>query len=89
MAHNNQTWGEERIANELRLKLGVSPRTVGKYVKRGRPNGGNKDQRWTSFLRNQAKLMVACEFLRVSLGGLPVSVRLRGDGDRITTDTAL
>ena len=64
MAHDNPTWGEERIANELRLKLGirVSPRTVGKYVKRGRPNGGNKDQRWTSFLRNQAKVIVACDF---------------------------
>jgi putative transposase len=30
MARENSTWGEERIANELRLKLGlrVSPRTV-------------------------------------------------------------
>ena len=33
MAHENPTRGEERIANELRLKLGlaVSPRTVGRY----------------------------------------------------------
>jgi putative transposase len=64
MAHDNPTWGEERIANELRLKLGirVSPRTVGKYFKRGRPNGENKDQRWTSFVRNQAKVIVACDF---------------------------
>jgi hypothetical protein len=64
MAHDNPTWGEERIANELRLKLGirVSPRTVGKYFKRERPNGGNKDQRWTSFVRNQAKVIVACDF---------------------------
>jgi hypothetical protein len=30
MAHENLTWGQRRIANELRLKLGlrVSPRTV-------------------------------------------------------------
>ena len=34
MALNNLTWGEERIANELLLKLGirVSPRTVRKYM---------------------------------------------------------
>ena len=34
MAAENATWGEERIANELNLKLGirVSPRTAGKYM---------------------------------------------------------
>src|SRR5271166_2253016 len=34
MAHENQTWGEERIAAELLLKLGVrvSPRTVRRYM---------------------------------------------------------
>lgn len=33
MARANPTWGEERIADELRLKLGptVSPRTVGRH----------------------------------------------------------
>jgi len=37
MANENPSWGEERIANELLLKLGiqVSPRTVNKYR---RPN---------------------------------------------------
>ena len=36
MAAENPTWGEERIANELNLKLTiqVSPRTVGKYLLR-------------------------------------------------------
>ena len=65
MACDNPTWGEERIANELKVKLAirVSPRTVGKYPKgRGRPNRGNKDQRWTSFVRNQANVIVACDF---------------------------
>jgi putative transposase len=35
MAAENSSWGEERIANELKEKLGirVSPRTVGKYHK--------------------------------------------------------
>ena len=34
MAAGNPTWGEERIANELKLKLGIrgSPRTVQKYL---------------------------------------------------------
>ena len=35
MAAENPTWGQEHIANELKLKLGirVSPRTVGKYLR--------------------------------------------------------
>jgi hypothetical protein len=35
MAAQNPTWGEEHIANELKLKLGirVSPRTVQKYLR--------------------------------------------------------
>jgi hypothetical protein len=39
MAVRNVTWGEEWIANELKLKFGirVSPRTVGKYVRAGGP----------------------------------------------------
>jgi len=34
MARDNPPWGEERIANELLLKLGIqiSPRTVRKYM---------------------------------------------------------
>ncbi len=64
MAHENPTWGEERIADELKLKLGirVSPRTVRKYINRERPAGGSNDQGWTAFVRNQAKAIVACDF---------------------------
>jgi hypothetical protein len=42
MAPANLTWGEERIADELCLKLGliVSPRTVGRYIRRLRPSRG-------------------------------------------------
>jgi transposase InsO family protein len=63
MAHDNPTWGEERIAHELSLKLGirVSPRTVGKYVERGEPRG-RSGQRWTNFVRNHAQAIVACDF---------------------------
>jgi hypothetical protein len=43
MARENVLWGEERIANELLLKLGIriSPRTVRKYLPKrppGRPS---------------------------------------------------
>ena len=64
MAHENPTWGEERIADELKLKLGirVSPRTVRKYLNRERPGGGGSDQRWNAFVRNQAKAIVASDF---------------------------
>jgi putative transposase len=65
MADENPSWGEERIANELRLKLGiqVSPRTVSKYLRRhprGRPRG---DLRWSTFLRLHAQGIIACDFL--------------------------
>ena len=67
MARDNPVWGEERIANELLLKLGIqiSPRTVRKYMPkrpRGQPRG---DQRWSTFVANHAKAIVACDFLTV------------------------
>jgi transposase InsO family protein len=57
IARENPLWGQERIANELWLKLGlrVSPRTVRKYLPRG-------DQRWSTFLKNHAQAIVACDF---------------------------
>jgi transposase InsO family protein len=65
MANENITWGEERIANELLLKLGIalSPRTVRKYMPK-RPNhqGPRGDQRWSTFLKNHASAIVACDF---------------------------
>jgi transposase InsO family protein len=64
MALENPLWGQERIANELLVKLGlhVSPRTVRKYLPKppaGQPRG---DQRWATFLRNHAQAIVACDF---------------------------
>jgi putative transposase len=57
MADQNPSWGQERIANELLVKLDiqVSPRTVSKYLPRrprGRPRG---DLRWSTFLRLHAQ----------------------------------
>jgi hypothetical protein len=52
MAAENLTWGEERIANELRLKLAirVSPRAIQKYLADGGCPGHKPDpsQRWLS-----------------------------------------
>jgi putative transposase len=64
MAGDNPTWGEERIADELSVKLGiqVSPRTVRKYLDGTGPSGGARDQRWATFVRNHAKAIVACDF---------------------------
>src|SRR5882672_4064336 len=64
MATENPLWGEERIANELLLKLGIriSPRTVRKYLPkrpRGQPRG---DLRWSMFLKNHATAILACDF---------------------------
>ena len=63
MARENPTWGEERIANELILKLGitVSPRTVRKYLRTNQPRG-TSGKRWSTFVRNHAKAIVACDF---------------------------
>jgi transposase InsO family protein len=69
-AWDNPSWGEERIANELLLKLGlrVSPRTVRKYLARRPERGGSPRaslQRWRTFVRNHAKAIVACDFCTV------------------------
>jgi len=65
MASENPTWGQERIANELLLKLGIriSPRTVRKYMPKPAPGRPRGDQRWSTFLRNHAQAIVACDFL--------------------------
>jgi putative transposase len=64
MARENPAWGQERIANELLLKLGlqVSPRTVGKYMPGPAPGRPRGDQRWSTFLRNHARAIIACDF---------------------------
>lgn len=57
MARANTTWGEERIADELLLKLGltVSPRTVGRMLRRLWPSrGGRPAPRWATFVRSRA-----------------------------------
>ena len=70
MAVTNVSWGEERIAHELlvKLRLRVSPRTVEKYM----PSRDDSDrgsshssQCWSTFVRNHAKASIATDFLTV------------------------
>ena len=67
MARDNPTWGQERIANDLLLKLSlrVSPRTVRKYMLKRLDRGPGKrvpSQRWSTFVRNHAQAIVASDF---------------------------
>jgi len=71
MVRDNATWGEERIATELLLELGirVSSRTIRRYVGRGSGGGGGpsrvSEQRWGTFVRNHAQALVARDFCAV------------------------
>jgi transposase InsO family protein len=64
MAAANRTWGEERIAAELLVKLGirVSPRTVRRYMPSRPPRGTTSGQTWSTFIRNHAPIILACDF---------------------------
>src|SRR5215467_10156430 len=67
IARENPSWGEERLANELLLKLGlrVSPRTIRTYLPQHlNPGRGHRatTQRWQTFVRNHAQAIVACDF---------------------------
>src|SRR6516164_2003517 len=65
MADDNPTWGEERIAAELLLKVGirVSPRTVRRYMPDDtRRQRGPSSQCWMTFVCNHAQGILACDF---------------------------
>jgi putative transposase len=53
----------------LKLGLRISPRTIRKYLPKfaiapvGKPRG---DQRWSTFLKNHAKVIIACDFCIVA-----------------------
>jgi len=67
MAVANRTWGEERIANELLLKLGirVSPRTVRRYMPSCPWHPKRGTQAWSTFVRNHAGSLLASDFFVV------------------------
>jgi hypothetical protein len=53
----------------LKLGLRVSPRTIRKYLpKLAAAPGGNprRDQRWSTFLKNHADAIIACDFCVVA-----------------------
>ena len=84
MANENPSWGEERIANELLLKLGiqVSPRTVRKYLPRRPPGRPRGNLRWSTFLRLHAQGIIACDFLLVVTATLCPAPRRIGEKTR-------
>ena len=56
-------WGEDRIADELAIKLGIrqSTSTIRRYmIRRREPRGG---QTWKTFIRNYASQIFALDFL--------------------------
>ena len=67
MASSNPTWGEDRIADELLLKIGIriSPRTVRRYMPKPPHRLVDPRQRWMTFVRNHAKAIIACDFFVV------------------------
>ena len=60
IARDNFLWGAERIRGEL-LKLGIkiSKRTIQKYMSKTRKETG---QTWSTFLKNHASHIWACDF---------------------------
>jgi transposase InsO family protein len=67
MARDNPTCGQERIANERVLKLGlrVSPCTVRKSISKRVDHGRGHpvaSQGWRTFVRNHAQAVIACDF---------------------------
>jgi putative transposase len=72
MVRENPTWGEERVAGELSVKLGilVSPRTVRDAGPKG--SRSTSSQQWRSFVRNHAKAIVAADFLVAITAGFRV-----------------
>jgi transposase InsO family protein len=69
MATANRTWGEERIAAELLVKLGIrlSPRTVRRYMPSRPPRERRRTdtQPWSTFVRNHAQAVLASDFFVV------------------------
>ncbi len=67
IATSNPTWGEECIADELLLKIGIriSPRTVRRYMPKSPQRPREPKQRWMTFVRNHARGIIACDFFVV------------------------
>jgi hypothetical protein len=70
----------------LKLNIQVSPRTVGKYLRRDHPvRTPDPKQSWRTFIRNHAKVMVACDFFVV----ITAAFRLHHRRDQIPSGPPL
>jgi len=67
MAVNDPIWGQERIADELLLKIGIriSPRTIRRYMPAKPRRPADPKQRWMTFVRNHTKAIIASHFFIV------------------------
>ncbi len=68
LARDNPTWGYRRIHGELaRLGITIAASTVWATLKRAgiHPAPNRTSESWTTFLRNQAAGIVACDFFTV------------------------
>jgi hypothetical protein len=75
MAAENIPWGEERIANEFKLKFGirVAPSTVKEMPRPGNsPQRHDPTQRRLTFIRNHAQVIVASDFFTVVAARFPI-----------------
>jgi transposase InsO family protein len=73
LARENSRWGYVRIVGECRkLGVGVSASSVRSILRRNRlgPAPRRGGPTWVQFLRNQAKGVLACDFLTVETVGL-------------------
>ena len=63
MARENLSWGAERIRGELlKLQIDVSKSSIQKYINQVRQRDPGS-QNWSTFLRNHATQIWACDFL--------------------------
>jgi len=63
MARDNRLWGAEHIRGELlQLAIKVSKRTIQKYMRKVRPHPTQNSPTWSTFLKNQAAGIWACDF---------------------------
>jgi hypothetical protein len=84
MANSNPTWGEERMATELLLKIGIqiSPRTVRRYMPKNPKRPADPSQRMDDVRAQSCQSRHRLRFLRRRDGDISVGVRVRHYGSQ-------
>lgn len=64
MSKENPGWDEDKIADELELKIGIrhSTSTIRRHMVKRKPTP-EQGQRWRTFIKNQADQIFACDFV--------------------------